>query len=149
MPHAAMKRVQEMKLAPARKIVRKILPKLVPTTNNHASELQPHKFTPPNTGNAATDKKYQQQQDKLAAKQTQDHQKLQQQQEKEHQQAATEKLQRRAKTADGAAPHSANATGRAKACHSAEADGAAPSAAPNCTKAGEPSSRGKAALIAR
>ena len=58
------------------------------STNNHASELQPHKFTPPNTGNAATDKKYQQQQDKLAAKQTQDHQKLQQQQEKEHQQAA-------------------------------------------------------------
>jgi hypothetical protein len=58
-----------------------------PNTNNHASELQPHKFTPPNTGNAATDKKYQQQQDKLAAKQTQDHQKLQQQQEKEHQQA--------------------------------------------------------------
>ena len=60
-----------------------------PATNNHANELQPHKFTPPNTGNAATDKKYQQAQDKLAAKQTQDHQKLQQQQEKEHQQAST------------------------------------------------------------
>jgi hypothetical protein len=59
-----------------------------PTTDNHASELQPHKFTPPNSGNAATDQKYQQQQDKLAAKQAQDHQKLQQQQEKEHQQAA-------------------------------------------------------------
>jgi hypothetical protein len=58
-------------------------------TGNHASELQPHKFTPPNTGNAATDKKYQQQQDKLAAKQTQDHQKLQQQQDKEHKQATT------------------------------------------------------------
>ena len=56
-------------------------------TNNHASELQTHKSTPPNTGNPATDKKYQQQQDKLAAKQTQEHQKLQQQQEKEHQQA--------------------------------------------------------------
>ncbi|MGA8554382.1 MAG: hypothetical protein WB630_08180 [Candidatus Acidiferrales bacterium] len=56
--------------------------------NYHASELQPHKSTPPNTGNPATDKKYQQQQDKLAAKQTQEHQKLQQQQEKEHQQAA-------------------------------------------------------------
>jgi WXXGXW repeat (2 copies) len=56
-----------------------------PTT--HASELQPHTFTPPNTGNAATDKKYGQQQDKLAAKQTQDHAKLQQQQAKEHQQA--------------------------------------------------------------
>jgi hypothetical protein len=60
-----------------------------PNTSSHASEVQPHKFTPPNTGNAATDKKYQQQQDKLSAKQTQDHQKLQQQQEKDHQQAAT------------------------------------------------------------
>jgi hypothetical protein len=57
------------------------------TANKDASELQLHKTTPPNTGNAATDKKYQQQQDKLAAKQTQDHQKLQQQQEKDHQQA--------------------------------------------------------------
>ena len=56
-----------------------------PTT--HASELQPHKSAPTNTGNSATDKKYAQQQDKLNAKQTQDHQKLQQQQEKEHQQA--------------------------------------------------------------
>ncbi len=58
-------------------------------TANHASEVQTHKFTPPSTGNAATDQKYQQQQGKLAAKQTQDHQKLQQQQEKEHQQAAS------------------------------------------------------------
>jgi hypothetical protein len=58
-----------------------------PNTNGHASELQQHKFTPPNTGNTATDNKYQQQQDKLAAKQAQDHQKLQQQQETEHQQA--------------------------------------------------------------
>jgi hypothetical protein len=56
-------------------------------TINHANELQTHKFTPPNTGSAATDKTYQQQQDKLAAKEAQDHQKLQQQQEKEHQQA--------------------------------------------------------------
>jgi hypothetical protein len=55
--------------------------------NNHAGQLQPHTFTPPNTGNAGTDKKYQQQQEKLAAKQAQDHQKLQQQQDKEHQQA--------------------------------------------------------------
>jgi hypothetical protein len=58
-----------------------------PATNNHASELQPHQPTPPNTGTAGNDKKYQQQQEKLAAKQTQDHQKLQQQQEKEHQRA--------------------------------------------------------------
>ncbi|MGH9504132.1 MAG: YXWGXW repeat-containing protein [Terriglobales bacterium] len=58
------------------------------STYNHAGELPPHKATPPNTGNAATDRKYQEQQDKLAAKQTKDHEKLQQQQEKEHQQAA-------------------------------------------------------------
>jgi hypothetical protein len=57
------------------------------STNGHASELQQHKFTPPNTGNTATDNKYQQQQAQLAAKQAQDHQKLQQQQENEHQQA--------------------------------------------------------------
>jgi hypothetical protein len=54
---------------------------------NEASELQEHRFTAPNTGNAASDKIYQQQQDELAAKQSQDHQKLQQQQEEEHQQA--------------------------------------------------------------
>lgn len=58
-----------------------------PNTNGHASEVQQHKFTPPNTGNTANDHKYQQQQEKLAAKEAQDHQKLQQQQEKEHQQA--------------------------------------------------------------
>jgi|SRR6516162_6932353 hypothetical protein len=52
-----------------------------------ATELQKHKFAPPNTGNPSTDRKYQQQQDELAARQTQDHQKLQQQQEEEHQQA--------------------------------------------------------------
>jgi WXXGXW repeat (2 copies) len=53
----------------------------------HANEVDGHKSTPPNTGNPKTDKKYQQQQDKMVAKQNQDHQKLQQQQEKEHQQA--------------------------------------------------------------
>jgi hypothetical protein len=58
-----------------------------PKANNHASELQPHTYTTPNTGNAATNKKYQQQQEQLA-KQNQEHQKLQQQQEKEHEQAA-------------------------------------------------------------
>lgn len=59
-----------------------------PSANTHASEVQPHKYTAPSSGNAGTDKKYQQQQDKLAAKQNQEHQKLQQQQDKEHQQAA-------------------------------------------------------------
>ncbi|MDR3413163.1 MAG: hypothetical protein P4L87_19785, partial [Formivibrio sp.] len=54
--------------------------------NNHASDLQPHKYTAPNTTNAANAQKYQQQQDNLAAKQNQEHQKLQQQQDKQHQQ---------------------------------------------------------------
>ena len=53
----------------------------------HAVDLQPHTYTAPSTGDPGTDKKFQQQQDKLAAKQAQEHQKLQQQQEKEHQQA--------------------------------------------------------------
>jgi hypothetical protein len=56
-------------------------------TNGHASDLQPHNSTLPNSGNPATDKRYQQQQDQLAAKQNQEHQKLLQQQEKEHQKA--------------------------------------------------------------
>ena len=55
---------------------------------NHANEVQSHQYTAPSTGTPSTDKKYQQQQDKLAAKQNQEHQKLQQQQEKEHQQMA-------------------------------------------------------------
>lgn len=55
---------------------------------NHATEVQSHQYTATSTGNAATDKKYQQQQEKLATKQNQEHQKLQQQQEKEHQQVA-------------------------------------------------------------
>lgn len=56
--------------------------------NNHASEVQPHRYTPPNPDNAATNQRYQQQQEQLAARQNQEHQKLQQQQEREHQQAA-------------------------------------------------------------
>jgi WXXGXW repeat (2 copies) len=63
-------------------------PAEAPAPKNHASELQAHTYTPPNTGNAKTDQKYQQQQQKLAAQQAKDHQKLQQQQEKQHQQAA-------------------------------------------------------------
>jgi hypothetical protein len=53
-----------------------------------ASELQPHKYTAPSTGNAENDTRLQQQQDQLAAKQAQEHQQLQQQQESEHQEAA-------------------------------------------------------------
>jgi hypothetical protein len=59
------------------------------TTAVHPNDLPPaEKHTVQSTGNAKTDQKYQQQQDKLDAKQTQERQKLQQQQEKEHQQLA-------------------------------------------------------------
>jgi hypothetical protein len=52
----------------------------------HPNELPPTQhLAAPNTGNSKTDQKYQQQQEKLYAKQEQDRQKLQQQQEKEHQ----------------------------------------------------------------
>jgi hypothetical protein len=61
---------------------------VAPTANNHASELQPHKYVAPVNENAATQKKNQAQQDKLATKQNQEHQQLEQQQAKEHQQAA-------------------------------------------------------------
>src|SRR5271163_3295374 len=59
-----------------------------PAPAAHASDLETHKTTAPNTGNAKTDQKYQKQQNNLVAKQTQDHQKLAQQQEKEHQSLA-------------------------------------------------------------
>jgi WXXGXW repeat (2 copies) len=60
-----------------------------PPDASHAKDLQPHpRPAPPNTGNAKTDQKYQQQQDKLYAKQNQDHQKLQQKQEQDHQRLA-------------------------------------------------------------
>src|SRR5277367_5735978 len=59
-----------------------------PTPAAHASDLETHKTTAPNTGNAKTDQKYQKQQNTLVAKQTQDHQKLAQQQDREHQQLA-------------------------------------------------------------
>jgi WXXGXW repeat (2 copies) len=55
----------------------------------HAKDLQPHERpAPPNTGNAKTDQKYQQQQEKLYQKQEQEHQKLQQKQEQDHQRLA-------------------------------------------------------------
>jgi hypothetical protein len=60
-----------------------------PPVPNDAKDLQPHERpAAPNTGNAKTDQKYQQQQDKLYAKQQQDHQKLAQKQEQEHQRLA-------------------------------------------------------------
>ena len=54
----------------------------------HPNELPAIERTTPNTGNAKQDRKYQEQQDKLIAKQNQERQKLQQQQEKEHAQLA-------------------------------------------------------------
>ena len=57
-----------------------------PAKATHPSELPPAEHpTPPNTGNAKVDKKYQQQQEKLYAKQQQERQKLQQRQDQEHQ----------------------------------------------------------------
>jgi hypothetical protein len=60
-----------------------------PATAVHPNDLPPtERPAAPNTGNAETDKKYQQQQQKLQQKQGQERQKLQQQQDKEHQQLA-------------------------------------------------------------
>jgi hypothetical protein len=61
-----------------------------------ATAIHPHDLPPmerpaaPNTGNAKTDQKYQQQQQQLQQKQDQERQRLQQQQEKEHQQLANQ-----------------------------------------------------------
>jgi hypothetical protein len=53
----------------------------------HPADLPTHERpAPPNTGNQKLDQRYQQQQDKMVAKQNQEHQKLQQKQEQEHQQ---------------------------------------------------------------
>lgn len=58
-----------------------------PTTAVHPNDLPARERpAPPNTGNPNTDRKYQQGQDKLAAKQDQERQKLQQRQDQEHQQ---------------------------------------------------------------
>lgn len=60
-----------------------------PATAVHPKGLPPMERPPaPNTGNAKTDQKHQQQHRKLQQKQDQERQKLQQQREKEHQQIA-------------------------------------------------------------
>jgi capsular polysaccharide biosynthesis protein len=60
----------------------------------HASELPKHQVTAPtSTGNPKVDQRYQQQQEKLVAKQNQQHQKLQQQQEREDQRATQQNYQ--------------------------------------------------------
>jgi hypothetical protein len=57
-----------------------------PATAVHPKDLPPaERPAAPNSGNAKTDQKYQQQQQKLQQKQDQERQKLQQQQEKDHQ----------------------------------------------------------------
>ena len=63
----------------------------VPRPGNpvHPSDLPPReRSAPPNTGDAGRDQKYQQQQEKLFAKQDQERQKLQQKQDQEHQKLA-------------------------------------------------------------
>ena len=58
-------------------------------TATHPNELPPiERPSPPNTGNAKLDQKYQKQQDNLYNKQNQERQQLQQRQEQEHQQMA-------------------------------------------------------------
>jgi hypothetical protein len=58
----------------------------------HPRDLPPvERPAAPNTGNPKLDRKYQQQQEKLAAQQEKERQKLQQQQEKEHQQLEKQK----------------------------------------------------------
>lgn len=58
----------------------------------HARDLTPmNRPAAPNTGNAKLDRKYQKQQDKLAAQQDKERQQLQKQQDKEHQQSSRQK----------------------------------------------------------
>jgi len=63
-----------------------------PTTPVHPRDLQPvERPAAPNTGNAKQDQKYQQQQQKLQAKQDQERQKLQQKQDQDHQRLEQQK----------------------------------------------------------
>jgi hypothetical protein len=66
-------------------------PAAAPAKPTHVKDVAPVTRTAPNTGNPATDKKYQAQQDKMYTKQEQDHQKLAAQQEKDHQQLTKQK----------------------------------------------------------
>ena len=63
-----------------------------PNTAVHPRDLPPaERSAPPNAGNPKQDQKYQQQQEKLRAKQDQQRQKLQQKQEQEHQRLSQQK----------------------------------------------------------
>jgi hypothetical protein len=57
----------------------------------HPKELPPVKASAPSTGNPKLDQKYQQQQDKVVAKQNQERQQLQQKQDQQHQQLTQQK----------------------------------------------------------
>jgi len=58
----------------------------------HPNDLTPYQRPePPNSGNARTDKKYQQEQDSLIVRQTQERQKLQQKQDSDHQRLTQQK----------------------------------------------------------
>src|ERR1700723_4657896 len=61
------------------------------TRPSHVKDIPAPTRTAPNTGNPATDKKYQAQQDKLYKQQDQERQKLAAQQEKDHQRATQQK----------------------------------------------------------
>jgi YXWGXW repeat-containing protein len=67
-----------------------------PATAVHPKDLPPRPASP-SAGNASSNQKYQQQQQKLNARQDQERQKLQQSQEKEHQQLAQKKAPEAAK----------------------------------------------------
>ena len=57
-----------------------------PNTATHPQDLPPVQRSTPNTGNPKVDQQYQQQQDKVIAKENQDRQNLQQKQNQQHQQ---------------------------------------------------------------
>ena len=118
--------------------------KAQPNTN-HAGDLQPHQSPPPSTAtpiptrNISNNRKSWLPSKRRITRNSSSSR-------KKNTSSRSEKLQRGAKTANGATPRSANAAGRTKTCDPAEADGAAPIAAPACTKAGGPSSLGEAPL---
>jgi hypothetical protein len=62
-----------------------------PAKPTHVKDIPAATRTAPNTGNPATDKKYQAQQDKMYAKQDKERQQLQSKQEADHQKLATQK----------------------------------------------------------
>ncbi len=65
----------------------------VPRPPTHAKDVQPHEHLPaPNTGDVKKDQKYQQQQDKMYAKQEQQHQKMVAKQEQDHQRMDQQKV---------------------------------------------------------